>query len=226
MPILPAEVLALLACFAPIFSARVWRHVPLLVVGAILASGERTIAAVLRVMGLGKLTTFQRYHRVLTRAVGSGRRASRILFGLLIAAFAPHGPVLVGIDETIERRRGKKIGSAGSYRDPVRSSHRHFVKVRGLRWICAMLLVPIPWAGRAWALPVLTVLAPSERAAARTARRYKPLTTWARQMIRQLHRWALDRPLVVGGDRSYAALELLDSVRPLATGLARLRLAA
>jgi hypothetical protein len=226
MPILPADVVALLTCFAPLFSARVWRQVPLLVVGAILASGERTIAAVLRVMGQGKLATFQRYHRVLNRAVWSSRHASQILFGLLIAAFAPTGPVLVGIDETIERRRGKQIGSAGIYRDPVRSSRSHFVKVRGLRWICAMLLVPIPWAGRVWALPVLTVLAPSEREAARTARRYKPLTTWARQMIRQLHCWALDRPLVVVGDRSYAALELLDAVRPVATVVARLRLDA
>jgi hypothetical protein len=214
MPILPADVLARLTCFAPLFSARVWRHVPPLVIGALLAPGERTITAVLRVMGLGQLATFQTYHRVLSRAVWSSRHASRILFGLLLAAFAPTGPVLVGIDETLERRRGKKIGAAGIYRDPVRSSHSHFVKVRGLRWICAMLLVPIPWAGRTWALPVLTVLAPSEREAARKARRYKPLTAWARQLIRQLHRWVPHRSLVVVGDRTYAALELLARRRP------------
>jgi DDE superfamily endonuclease len=226
MPILPADVMALLVCFASVFSTRIWRHVPLLVVGAILAPGQRTVAAVLRVLGLDQLTTFQTYHRVLNRARWSSRQASQILFGLLVATFAAHGPLVVGLDETLERRRGRKISAAGIYRDPVRSSRSHFVKVRGLRWVCAMLLVPIPWAGRVWALPVLSVLAPSEREAARRRRRYKPLTIWARQMIRQIHRWAVDRPLVVVGDRSYAALELLDSVRPIATVVARLRLDA
>ena len=226
MPILPADVMMLLAGFAPVFSTRVWRHVPLLVVGAILAPGQRTVAAVLRVMGLDQVATFQTYHRVLNRARWSSRLASQILFSLLVATFAAHAPLVVGIDETLERRRGRKINAAGIYRDPVRSSRSHFVKVRALRWVCAMLLVPIPWAGRTWALPILTVLAPSEREATRRRRRYKPLTTWARQMIRQIHRWAPDRPLVVVGDRSYAALELLDAVRPIATVVARLRLDA
>jgi hypothetical protein len=134
--------------------------------------------------------------------------------------------VVLGIDETIEQRRGKQIAAAGIYRDPVRSSHSHFVKVRGLRWICLMLLVPIPWAGRVWALPFLSVLAPSERATKRRNRRFKPLTTWARQMIRQVHRWQPDRALVVVGDRTYAALELLDAVRSVATVVTRLRLDA
>jgi DDE superfamily endonuclease len=160
MPILPADVMALFVCFAPVFSTRVWRHVPLLVVGAILTPGQRTVAAVLRVLGLGQLATFQTYHRVLNRARWSSRQASRILFGLLVSTFAPHGPLVVGLDETLERRRGRKISAAGIYRDPVRSSRSHFVKVRGLRWMCAMLLVPIPWAGRVWALPFLSVLAP------------------------------------------------------------------
>lgn len=226
MPLLPADVMMLLVRFAPVFSTRVWRHVPLLVMGAILAPGQRTVAAVLRVMGLDQLTTFQTYHRVLNRARWSSRQVSQILFGLLLTTFAPRGPLVVGLDETLERRRGRKISAAGIYRDPVRSSRSHFVKVRGLRWMCAMLLVPIPWAGRVWALPFLTVLAPSERETMRRRRRYKPLTTWARQLIRQVHRWAPDRPLIVVGDRSYAALELLDAVRPIATVVARLRLDA
>jgi hypothetical protein len=207
MPILPADVMALCVCFAPVFSTRVWRHVPLLVVGAILTPGQRTVATVLRVLGLGQLATFQPYHRVLYRAKWSSRQASRILFGLLVSTFAPHGPLgFIAI-------RCARVAATR-------------VKVRGLRWMCAMLLVPIPWAGRVWALPFLTVLAPSEREAARRRRRDKPLTTWARQMIRQVRRWATDRPLVVVGDRSYAALELLDAVRPIAIVVARLRLDA
>jgi len=162
----------------------------------------------------------------LNRAVWSSREVSHILLGLLVTTFAPRGPLIVGIDETIERRRGAKIAAAGIYRDPVRSSHSHFVKVSGLRWICLMLLVPIPWAGRAWALPFLTVLAPSERAMHRQHRRFKPLTTWARQMLRQVHRWYPDRPLVAVGDRAYAALDLLNAVRAHTTVVARLRLDA
>ena len=126
------------------------------------------------------------------------------------------------------RRRGAKIAAAGIYRDPVRSSHSHFVKVRGLRWVCLLLLVPVPvpWATRMWALPFLTVLAPSQRAAQRQRRRFKPLTTWARLLMRQVHRWQPARALVVVGDRTSAALELLDAVRCMATVITRLRLDA
>ena len=73
------------------------------------------------------------------------------------------GPLVFGIDETLERRRGPKIKSLGIYRDAVRSSRSHLVKASGLRWISLMWLGQIPWAGRYWAWPFLTVLAPSER---------------------------------------------------------------
>jgi hypothetical protein len=226
MLLLPADIVVCLAPFASLFSRPVWRHVQVLLVGAILAPGRRMVSTALRAVGLSHRSTFQTSHRVLNRAVWSSLGASRILLRLLVATFVPEGPFVVGIDETIERRRGGKITAAGIYRDPVRSSHSHFVKVRGLRWICAMLLVPIPWADRVWALPFLTVLAPSERDARRRRRRYKPLTTWARQLIRQVHRWPPARRLVVVGDRAYAALELLDAVRAVATLVVRLRLDA
>lgn len=226
MLILPTDIVALLAPFAPLFSRPVWRHVQVLLVGAILAPGRRMVSTALRAVGLETLPQFQRYHRVLNRAAWSSLAASRILLGLLVATFAPTGPLVVGIDETIERRRGMKIAAAGIYRDPVRSSHGHFVKVRGLRWICLHLLVPIPWAGHVWALPFLTALAPSERGSQQRHRRYKPLTLWARQLIRLVHRWHPDRRLVVVGDRAYAALELLAAVRSAATVVARLRLDA
>jgi hypothetical protein len=81
--------------------------------------------------------------------VRSPRAASRVLLGPLLDAFAPRGPVLLGRDDTVERRRGKRIAAKGICRDPVRPSHGHFVKACGLRWLSPMLLVPIPWAGRA-----------------------------------------------------------------------------
>jgi hypothetical protein len=222
----PADIVALLGHFAPLFSRRVWRHIPLLVVGAILTPGRRLVSSVLRTVGLSQEQHFQTYHRVLNRAVWSSLGASCILLRLLVSTFASHGPVVLGIDETIERRRGAKIAAAGIYRDPVRSSHSHFVKVNGLRWVCLMLLVPIPWAGRVWALPFLSALAPSERYAQRHGCRHKPVTLWARQLIRLVHRWLPDTSLVVVGDRGYAALDLLDAVRPVATMITRLRLDA
>jgi DDE superfamily endonuclease len=149
MLVLPSASMALLVPFAPLFSSRVWRHIPVVVAGALLAPGRRMISSVLRAVSLTQLPSYQAYHRVLNRAVWSSLGASRILFGLLVATFAPAGPLVVGIDETIERRRGKRITAAGIYRDPVRSSRSHFVKVRGLRWICASLLVPVRLQRRA-----------------------------------------------------------------------------
>jgi DDE superfamily endonuclease len=148
MLVLPSDIMALLVPFAPLFSSRIWRHVPLMVAGAILAPGRRMVSSVLRVVGLGQRTTFQTYHRVLNRAVWSSLGVSRILFGLLINTCAPDGPLIVGIDETIERRRGQQIGASGIYRDPVRSSHSHFVKVRGLRTLDLRHAVRPPPVGR------------------------------------------------------------------------------
>src|SRR6478672_5502970 len=149
--------------FAPCFTAAVWRHVLVLVAGALLAPGRRTVAAALRVTGLEQSTSFAVHHRVLSAARWSARAVAHRLLLVLVAALVPEGPVVVGIDDTIERRWGARIEARGVYRDPVRSSRGHFVKASGLRWISVMLLAPIPWAGRIWGLPFLTALAPSER---------------------------------------------------------------
>jgi hypothetical protein len=131
-----------------------------------------------------------RYHRVLSCAVWSSQQASRILLGLLVEAFVPEGgPLVVGIDETLERRRGKKITAKGIYRDPVRSSHGHFVKASALRWVCLTLLAPVPWACRVWSLPFLSALAYSERYTKERGKRHKSLTEWAWQMLLLVRRW-------------------------------------
>jgi hypothetical protein len=185
------------------------------------------VTSLLRIVGLSGERRFVNYHRVLNRARWSERGAARLLLRLLLAAFAPRGPVLLGLDDTIERRRGQRITARGIYRDPVRSSHAHFVKASGLRWISLMLLAPIPWAGRVWALPFLTVLAPSEQYAQERGRRHKTLTDWARQMVRQARRWMPDRELVLVADSSFAALELLAALmRQGVICLTRLRLDA
>ena len=156
----------------------------MLLLGALLTPGQRTVCAILRMVGLRWERHFVSYHRVLNRAVWRRRIGTRLLFDMLLAAFVPRGPVLLGIDDTIERRRGKRISAKGIYRDPVRSSKAFFVKTSGLRWLSLMLLVPIAWAGRVWALPFLTVLAPSSGIAGSVVG-HKMLTDWARQIALQ-----------------------------------------
>jgi hypothetical protein len=180
-------------------------------------------------MGLDQEKRFHRYHRVLSRARFSSLKASRVLLGLLLEAFVGQGPLILGIDETLERRYGKKISARGIYRDPVRSTHEQFVKSSGLRWVCVMLLVEVPWASRIWALPFLSALAPSERYAAERGRRHKKLTEWAWQLLLIVRRWYPQREIVAVADRAYASLKLLQRCRKLRnpiTFITRLRLDA
>ena len=227
---LPDAIVAVLVPFATLFTYPTWRKAQVLLVGAILTPGQRTVAAALRVMGRSDQRDYARYHEVLNRAVWSSRAAARILLSLLLRHLdRGDGPLIFGIDETLERRRGPKIKARGVYRDAVRSSRHQLVKASGLRWISLMWLGHIPWAGRHWALPVLTVLAPSARYYRQQGRRHKKLTDWARQMILQLRRWLPPRSLVLVGDNSYAVLDLLHCCQSLAqpvTLIARLRLDA
>ena len=186
---LPDAIVSLLVPFATLFRNPTWLKAQVLLVGAILAPGQRTVAAALRVMGLSDDRNYARYHHVLNRAVWSPLQVAQVLLGLLIQHLDyDAGPLVFGIDETLERRRGAKIKARAIYRDPVRSSRQQLVKASGLRWISLMWLGHVPWAGHHWALPVLTVLAPStryyqQREPFTKQRRHKKLTDWARQMV-------------------------------------------
>jgi hypothetical protein len=223
-------MIRVLAPVAPLFSKRVWQHAQVLLAGAILAPGIRTVSSALRAMGLEREKRFHRYHRVLSQASWSSLQASRVLLGLLVEAFVAKGdPLVVGIDETLERRWGKKICAKGVYRDPVRSTQENFVKSSGLRWVCVMLLVEIPWASRVWALPFLAALAPSERYAAQRGRQHKKITEWAWHLLLVVRRWYPERKIVAVADRAYASLKLLERCRKLRkpiTFITRLRLDA
>jgi len=227
---MPASVPEVLAAwmrpFASSFTAAVWRHVLVLVAGALLAPGRRTVTAALRVTGLDQAPGFAVYHRVLSMGRWSSRAVAHRRLLLLVAALVPNGPVVVGVDDTIERRWGAEIKARGIYRDPVRSSHGHFVKASGLRWLCVMLLAPVPWAGCVWALPFLTVLAPSGRYAAKQGQRHKKLTDWARQALLQTARWLPGRRVVAVVDSSFSAIELLRDAGRHVCVVSRLRLDA
>jgi hypothetical protein len=149
---LPSRFAEVILTFAPVFvQRRTWRRAQLLLLGAILAPGQRTVSSILRIVGLRRERHFVNYHRVLNRAVWNSRQGARLLLGLLISTFVATGPIVLGVDDTIERRRGKRISAKGIYRDPVRSSKSFFVKTSGLRWLSLMLLAPVPWAQRVWA---------------------------------------------------------------------------
>jgi DDE superfamily endonuclease len=225
---LPIAFSSALGVFAPVFSRPVWQHVKVLITGAVLAPGSRTVTAILRIMGLSAVSDFQTYHRVLNRAVWSPLTASRLLLRLLVAVFIPWGVVVFGLDDPIERRRGEQITAKGIYRAPVRSSQAHFVKVSGLRWLGCMVLTPLSWANGVWALPFLTVLGPSERFYEQRGRRHQPLTTRAWHMIRLVARWLPGRESTFVADSSFAVLELLDQVKtlPRTRVITRLRLDA
>src|SRR2546428_4123548 len=207
MPYLPPEMIVLLAPFGQLFSARVWLHAQVLVVGAILAPGKRTVSSGLRVMGLAWERRFTNYHRVLNRAQWSALQASKILLGVIVRLLVPPGAALVlGADDTVERRSGRQIKAKGCYRDAVRSSKKHVVRCFGLKWVSMMVLVPVRWARRVWALPFLTGLCwPKDKTSTRC---HKSSVDWVRQMTKQVRRWLPQRLLVLVVDGGFAAVAL------------------
>jgi len=169
-----------LSAFRDCFTAPVWAHVLVLVAGAVLALGKRTVSQALRVVGLAERPGFARYRDVLSRARWNGRAVARTLLAQALNAFPSTGEVVIGVDDAIERRWGPEITARGIYRGPVRSSRGHFVRASGLRWLSLMAMVPIPWANRRWALPFLTILAPSKRWSGEHSRRHKTVVEWAK----------------------------------------------
>lgn len=225
----PDTIIALLKAFAPLFTKPAFQHLHTLVLGTILTTGRRTVASALRAVGLSQEKHFQNYHRLLSRDRWSSRRAAKVLLLLLVKAFAPDSPLVLGIDETLERRKGEKIRAKGIYRDAARSSKSHFVKASGLRWISLMLLTPIPFAQRTWALPFFTVLAPSERYDTEQGKRHKSLARWAGQMMIQVRRWLPERSIILVADGGYAVLTFLHGLNRFKTpvvAITRLRLDA
>ena len=210
MPTLPAVIVTLLLPFEHLFDRRTWRKAELLVVGAILSPGKRTVSSALSILGIGQNGDFAIFHQVLNRARWRPLQLSRVLLLLVVGRLgASNEPLVFGIDETVERRWGPKIAAKGKYRDPVRSTDDQVVMTPGLQWVSLMLLTRIGWAGRHWALPFLTALVPSNRYDWLRGRRHKRFTDYAQQMLDCLRRWLPDRDLVVVCDGGYAKRDFL-----------------
>lgn len=238
---LPEEMVSILAVFTPLFSERVWIHAQTLAIGAILAIGKRTVTSALRVMGKSDEEHFTNYHRVLNRDKWDARKCSQILLGLIIMVVP--GSLVIGADDTLERRRGRKIKGIGCYRDAVRSSKKYVVKCFGLKWVSMMALIPVPWSKRVWALPFLTVMCwPKEKAEKGKKKnrsrkktekevkpnRHKTSVDIVRQMMKQVSRWLPQRMIVLVVDGGFAAVSLALACvgRPNVVMVSRMRMDA
>lgn len=216
-----------LAPFAALFTQPTWLNAVALATGALLCLNRRTVCAALRAVDGASDTGFSRFHRFLSRGAWSGLQGSRILLGLLVTAVVPNGqPLVVGVDDNIERRRGGKIRDKGIYRDPVRSSRGFFVKVEGLRWLSFQVLAKPGFARRTWGLPFLTLLCPSERADAKRQRPHQTVPEKAMSGLRLIARWFPDRRLVMVGDGAFASLTVFQTLKDRVACVARCRMDA
>lgn len=222
-----AEIITVLAAFSSQFTQPTWKNMKTLFLGAILCKGARRVTSILRVMGLTHEKNFSKYHRVLRYATWNGLALSKILLGLLVQCLPKSWPILIAVDETLERRRGKKIKAKGMYRDAVRSSQSHVVTCLGLKWEVMTLIVPLPWSKRPWALPFLTVLAPSKQANERAGIRHKTSIDWTCQMVKLVARWLGRASWILVGDGAYACISLAQiCIKAGVTMISRLRLDA
>lgn len=204
----PREFQIVIGAFAPLFSTSVFENATTLIFGSILCIGKRTVTSALKIMGRKDDKHFTNYHRVLNRAKWYPLNGAKILLGLLIGLLPPDWPLIIAVDETIERRKGSKIKAKGCYRDAVRSSKKRVIHCFGLKWICMMAIIPLPWCKRPWALPFLTVLAPSKASNAAEKKRHKTTVDWTCQMIMKVRRFQPKASIVLVGDGAYATVKL------------------
>ena len=226
MPFLPEVILSLIAQFGVVFTIPTWKYAKTLLIGAILCNGKRTVTSALKVMGLSQERRFERYHRVLNKAVWSEFALVKILLGMLLQLVPLEGHIYIPFDETLERRSGKKIAAKGCYRDACRSSKSLVIKCFGLKWQCASLIIKLPWSNRPWALPFMTVLCPSKKHDKDKNVPHKTCIDKAMQMVNVISR-LLKRRWIFLGDGGFACLKLAHKcVENNAALISRLRLDA
>jgi len=220
----PRGMTVVLSSFSHLFTLPTWAHVQVLLMGAILCQGARRVSSILRVMGLSQEKRFEKYHRVLNRSKWNSMAGAKILLGLLMQLLPASFPILMVVDDTIERRSGKKIKAKGCYRDACRSTQKMVVKCFGLKWVCLMLIVPLPWCKRPWALPFMTILAPSKKSNKAENRKHKTSIDWTILAIRVISRW-LNRAFTLIGDGGFACIKLGHAcIKNNVTLVSRLRL--
>jgi DDE superfamily endonuclease len=206
---LPRPIITILAHFEPLFTAPTWKKVVILFVGTVLARGRRTVTTALRQVGRQMDRHFSGFHQVLNRARWSPLAVSRRLLQVLVQTFVHAGGMVeIVMDETLERRWGRKISKRGHWRDSLLSSKERSVSTSGLRWVTMALVVTLPWTKRRWALPFLSVLTTTPKVSEGLKRRHKTLARLAQQMVMVVRRWLPDVAIKVIGDGAYSVIEL------------------
>ena len=206
---LPDPIIAIFIQFQPLFTAPTYRKMLLLVCGTLLARGRHTVAAALKMLGLDQQHNWPKYHNVLNRAKWDGLAVAKVLLRLLIATFLPpDAPVEIVVDETLERRWGRKIKKKGSWRDSVASSHGQNVAAMGLRWLVAALVVKLPWSSRRWALPFVSLLLTTAKTDQRLNQTHRTYIDRTLQLVKWLRRNLGNRPIKLIGDGAYSVINL------------------
>lgn len=200
-PSLSPAILSIIAPFALLFSRPAWNKAVTLFIGTVLCRGKRTVCAALRVMGLSNESNFSKYHHVLNRVNWSLLSAARILLNLIVSITGSGNPLVLFIDETLERRKGPKIKAKGYYRDAVRSSKSKAVISSGLKWLTLAVSWRFPFSARYFALPFMSVLEPSAKSDKTAKRRHKTTLQWTIQMLMQIVRWLGNTPIILVGGR-------------------------
>ncbi len=229
MPTPSTEIIALLEVFRSAFTAPTFENVLVLLYGVILTPGPRTVSAALRVLGLACGQRFGKYHRVLNRATWSPMILSRLLLGVLVRLLPADAPLILIVDETLERRKGTKIRWRGWARDAVRSTASQVAYSLGIRWVVMAILVPVPWSTRPWALPFLVMPAPTHKTSQKLGRRHRTVIDLTERMLRRVRRWQPDREITLVGDGTYACVHLVQvcrDMKPAVRLVTRLRLDA
>ena len=155
---LPAPLHAVFAPLETALTRPTARRLVLLALAAILTTGGRTIANLLRTLGALAPGHPSSYHRVLSHRRWSTRRLARRYIAAVLARFAPHGPVALAGDDTVTEHPGAKVYGKGCHRDPVRSTHGFTAYRWGHKWVVLALLVGLPSCRRRWALPLMVAL--------------------------------------------------------------------
>jgi len=208
---LPNPIIQILIEFQAVFSAPSYRKMVLLVCGTLLAHGRRTVTAALKILGLADEHSWSKYHNLLNRAKWHGLEATKIMLHLLIKTFvASDAPIEIVVDETLERRWGRKIKKRGHWRDSPASSRKQNVTSSGIRWLVAALVVKLPWSSRSWALPFFSTILTTPKRSAELKLRHHTVTTRTTQLVKWVHRLFKDsgHSVKLIGDNAYSVIDL------------------
>jgi len=201
---IPKAARAVIEEFAPAFTRPTLVRFTFLLFAAILTTGQRTVANVLRTMGRAVPGHPSSYHRVFSCRRWCSWKLARGLATFIIDCWLPQGPVPLVGDDTVDEHRGKKVYGKACHRDAVRSTHSYTAYRWGHKWVVLAILVQFPFAARPWALPVLVALYRSPQWSKTHNRRHKTPAELMRRLLAVFLHWFPQRKLVFAGDGSFA----------------------